>query len=50
MKIFEFCGYLKMKIKRQFEKSMEKFERKMGKLDRSKSVPEKFFENKQERD
>ena len=47
---FQFFGYLKTKIGRQFEKRREKFERKMGVLDKFKSVPEKFFKNQQKRD
>ena len=39
-----------MKIGRQFERRREKFERKMRPFDKLKSVPEKFFENLQERD
>ena len=39
-----------MKIGRQFEKRKEKFKRKMGTLDKSKSISEKFSKNQQERD
>ena len=47
MRILKFCGYLKIKIGRQFENRWEKFEGKMATLDKSKSVLEKLFENEQ---
>ena len=39
-----------MEIGRQLGKRREKFERKMGTLDRFKSVPKKFSKSQQERD
>ena len=48
--VFNFGWYLRMKIGRQLGKRREKFERKMGTLDRIKSLPGNFSESQRERD